>query len=85
MGLLWQALQLVVIGFIAGWLASRIFRERRFGFVAYVVIGIIGAFIGQYIFRALSLPLSHFVFPLLAAVAGTILLFLVMNLFRPSR
>ncbi len=85
MGVLWQALQLLVIGLIAGWLASRIFGERRFGLIGYIVIGVIGAFIGQYIFRALSLPMSHFIFPLLAALVGAIALFLVLNLFRGRR
>lgn len=55
----------VVIGLIAGWLASAVVGGG-YGVIGDIVVGVVGAFVGGFIFRAL-----HVASPF-AGIAGTI-------------
>jgi uncharacterized membrane protein YeaQ/YmgE (transglycosylase-associated protein family) len=75
-----------VVGLVAGWLASAVVGGG-FGLVGDIVVGIIGAFIGGFIFRALGvgpvfsgLPGTIFV-----AFVGAVVLLLFLRLFRRRR
>ncbi|MDJ1156835.1 GlsB/YeaQ/YmgE family stress response membrane protein [Chelatococcus sp. SYSU_G07232] len=46
----------IAIGLVAGWLASLVVGGG--GLVRYVVTGLIGAFVGSYLFRALGISLG---------------------------
>jgi uncharacterized membrane protein YeaQ/YmgE (transglycosylase-associated protein family) len=41
----------LVIGLVAGWLASRIMRGGGFGLVGDLIVGVIGAFLGGWLFN----------------------------------
>ena len=43
------------IGGVAGWLAGLIMKGRGFGVLANIGIGIVGAFLGGFVFRLLGL------------------------------
>ena len=45
----------LLIGIIAGWLAGVIMKGDGFGLLGSMVIGVIGAFIGGYLFGLLGL------------------------------
>ncbi len=45
----------LLVGLVAGWLAGQIMKGKGFGLVGNLVIGVIGAFIGRYVFRLLGL------------------------------
>ena len=47
---------LVIIGAIAGWLAGKIMSGGGFGLLGDIIIGIIGAFIGGWLWGVLGLP-----------------------------
>src|SRR5207247_10267689 len=47
----------LVVGLIAGWLAGQIMRGAGFGLIGDIVVGVIGAFIGGWIFQAAHIPL----------------------------
>ena len=42
-------LVILVVGLVAGWLAGKIVRGAGFGLIGDLVIGIIGAFIGDWL------------------------------------
>ncbi len=44
----------MIIGIIAGWLAGLIMRGQGFGIVGNMIIGILGALIGGYLFDILN-------------------------------
>ena len=44
----------IVIGLIAGWLASAV-AGGGYGLIGDIVVGIVGAFIGGFIFRGLNI------------------------------
>ena len=47
----------LLIGLVAGWLAGKIMKGKGFGLVGNLVVGVVGAFIGGFVFNALDLIL----------------------------
>jgi uncharacterized membrane protein YeaQ/YmgE (transglycosylase-associated protein family) len=47
---------LLVIGAIAGWLAGQIMKGGGFGLIGDIIVGIVGAFIGSWLWGWLHLP-----------------------------
>jgi uncharacterized membrane protein YeaQ/YmgE (transglycosylase-associated protein family) len=45
----------LVVGIVAGWLASQIMRSKRGGLVGYALLGIVGAIVGGFLFSLLNL------------------------------
>ncbi|HMD38849.1 MAG TPA: GlsB/YeaQ/YmgE family stress response membrane protein [Candidatus Acidoferrum sp.] len=74
----------IIIGLIAGWLAGKISRGRGFGCIADIILGIVGSFIGGWIFTKLNIPGTGFWYMLAAATLGAVLLVFVAHLFSPS-
>ena len=73
----------IVVGLIAGWLASAVVGGG-YGVVGDIVIGVVGAFLGGYIFRALA---WHSPFPglpgvIFVAFIGAVALILILRAFR---
>jgi uncharacterized membrane protein YeaQ/YmgE (transglycosylase-associated protein family) len=71
----------VIVGLIAGWLAGLIVKGGGFGIIGNIIIGIIGAIIGFYLFRALhiSIPVGNAIVNdiITAAIGAIVLLFLL--------
>jgi uncharacterized membrane protein YeaQ/YmgE (transglycosylase-associated protein family) len=79
--LIWMA-----IGLIAGWLASALVGGG-YGTVGDIVIGIVGAFLGGFIFRGLHIhmPFRGLASTIFVAFIGAIALLLVLRLVRRGR
>ena len=73
----------IAIGLIAGWLASAIVGGP-FGVIGDIVVGIVGAFIGGFIFRALDVgtPFGGLPGTIFVAFIGAVVLLLLLRLFR---
>ena len=71
----------IVIGLIAGWLAGKISRGRGFGCSTDIILGIVGSFIGGWIFMRLGIFGGGFLYSLAAATVGAVLLVLIAHLF----
>jgi uncharacterized membrane protein YeaQ/YmgE (transglycosylase-associated protein family) len=83
MDLLFKVALLIVVGFVAGWLAATLLGERRrYGILGYVVVGAIGAIGGNYAFSEMDLGSPHPVVTLVAAVLGSVVLVLILRLLR---
>ena len=81
-----QLVWFVIIGAIAGWLASHFMRGNAFGFIADVVIGIAGALGGSYLFRGTgSGPGNDMVGSVLFAFAGAVVLLFIVRILTSSR
>jgi uncharacterized membrane protein YeaQ/YmgE (transglycosylase-associated protein family) len=75
---------LVILGGLAGWLASRLVRGTGLGLIGDILIGIVGEVMGGFILGALGVTgfnLWSFVVALLSAI----LLLLIVRLFTGSR
>jgi uncharacterized membrane protein YeaQ/YmgE (transglycosylase-associated protein family) len=76
----------IAIGAIAGWLAGQFMRGNGFGLVGDIIVGVIGAFIGAYLFRATGAELGGGpAGSLIVAFAGAIVLLFVVRLFTGRR
>jgi uncharacterized membrane protein YeaQ/YmgE (transglycosylase-associated protein family) len=74
---------IMVVGLIAGWLASEIVQGTGFGIVGDLLIGIAGAFVGSWLLPQLGLHLgSGMISAIINAAIGALLLLLVIRLIR---
>jgi uncharacterized membrane protein YeaQ/YmgE (transglycosylase-associated protein family) len=74
---------ILLVGLIAGWLASQIVQGSGFGIVGDILIGIAGAFIGSWLLPQLGLHLgSGIISAVINATIGALLLLLVIRLVR---
>jgi uncharacterized membrane protein YeaQ/YmgE (transglycosylase-associated protein family) len=72
---------LLIIGAIAGWLAGVIVKGYGFGLVGNIVVGIVGAFIGGWLFPG-YLSLEGLVGSIISATLGAIILLIIIGLAR---
>ena len=72
----------LLVGLLAGWLASLAMKGRRRGLGGYLVIGVIGALLGGWIFGVLGLHAGGLVGSLLTAFVGAILLIALIRALR---
>lgn len=68
----------IVLGGLAGWIASIIMHTRE-GFWADVLIGIVGAVIGGFLFRLLGIGGTGFWWSLLTAIVGAVILLAIIR------
>ncbi len=71
----------LLIGLIAGWLAGKIARGRGFGCIADVILGLVGSFIGGWVFVKLNIPGFGFWYSLAAATLGAVILVSIVHVF----
>jgi uncharacterized membrane protein YeaQ/YmgE (transglycosylase-associated protein family) len=71
----------IVIGLVAGWLAGTVSRGRGFGCIANILIGMIGAVIGGWIFTKLNIQGAGILYSIAAATVGAVLLVGVARIF----
>jgi len=66
----------IVIGAIAGWLAEQ-FTKSNMGLLMNIVMGIIGAIVGNLLFGLLGINVSGFIGNLISATVGAILVIVI--------
>jgi uncharacterized membrane protein YeaQ/YmgE (transglycosylase-associated protein family) len=75
----------ILLGALAGWIASMVMgRDAQMGAGANIIVGIIGAVIGGFIMNSLggSGVTGFNLYSVLVAVAGAVVLLLIVGLFR---
>lgn len=74
----------LLIGAISGWLAGQIRQGYGFGLLGNIVVGILGAFIGGWLFRSvLNISLGNeLVSVIVTSVIGALLLLFLIGLVR---
>jgi uncharacterized membrane protein YeaQ/YmgE (transglycosylase-associated protein family) len=75
----------IAIGLLAGWIAGHLTRGRGFGCVVDVILGLIGAVVGGWIFMRLGIVALGFWGSLAAATVGAVLLVAIARLFASGR
>ena len=73
---------LLIVGLIAGWLAGVIWKGRGFGLAGNLIVGVIGSFLGGYLFRMLGISFYGWIGSIIAALAGALIILAVLNLFK---
>jgi uncharacterized membrane protein YeaQ/YmgE (transglycosylase-associated protein family) len=76
----------LIIGAASGWLAGLLFKGGGFGLLGNIVIGVVGSFIGFWLFGKLGISLgTGTISTILTSAAGAIVLLFVAGLFRGSK
>ncbi len=79
MGLLWTLL----IGALAGWLGSQLFKGGSLGLLGNIIVGIIGGFIGYWLLGTAFG--TSIIGQILTGAVGAIILLAVINLISGRR
>ena len=71
----------IVLGLIAGFIAAKIVNKQGAGFFLYIVLGIVGAVVGGFIFSALggSGVTGFNLYSLVVAVIGAIVVLIIYH------
>ncbi|MFN7022125.1 MAG: GlsB/YeaQ/YmgE family stress response membrane protein [Phycisphaerales bacterium] len=75
MDILW----FLLIGLAAGFLAGAILKGRGFGFVGNLIVGVLGALAGGFLFRLLGLATTNILGSLISATVGAIVVLLLVS------
>ena len=75
---------ILVVGLIAGWLAGKLMRGSGFGIIGDIIVGIVGAFIGSWLFNYLHLgPIGGFwINAIVISTVGALVLLFILRLIR---
>ena len=76
----------LIIGALAGWIASLIMKTNaEQGLLLDIIVGIIGAFIGGYVVRFFGVnPNANIVISLITAIVGAVILLAIVKAVRRS-
>ncbi|HEV8070261.1 MAG TPA: GlsB/YeaQ/YmgE family stress response membrane protein [Planctomycetaceae bacterium] len=72
----------LIIGIVAGWLAGKIMRGGGFGLLGDLVVGVIGAVLGGFLFGMLGLSANGLIGSLVTATVGAIVLLFLIHLIK---
>ncbi len=79
-GLLW----FLLIGLAAGWLAGTIMKGSGFGLIGNLVVGVIGALLGGFIFDVLSIQSYGLIGSLVMSVVGAVALLALIRVIKKA-
>jgi uncharacterized membrane protein YeaQ/YmgE (transglycosylase-associated protein family) len=75
----------IVLGLVAGWLATLVLGVGGFGFFGDIAVGALGSVIGGYLFGELGIfPQAGLLSSFLSAFLGAVLLLLVLRLLQDA-
>jgi uncharacterized membrane protein YeaQ/YmgE (transglycosylase-associated protein family) len=74
-------LVIIVVGIVAGWLAGKVMEGGGFGLIGDLVVGLIGAFIGDWLLPQLGIHFGVGIIALIVnAFIGAVVLLLILRL-----
>jgi uncharacterized membrane protein YeaQ/YmgE (transglycosylase-associated protein family) len=81
-GVTMEIVWFLIIGLIAGWLAGQFMRGGGFGLVGNLVVGVVGALIGGFLFRVLGLSAYGLIGNLVVATVGAVVLLALIRVVK---
>jgi len=79
MSILW----FLVVGLVAGWLAGILVKGGGFGLVGDLIVGVIGAFLGGFLFSTFGVSMGGgLVGSLIVATVGAVVLLFIVRLIK---
>jgi uncharacterized membrane protein YeaQ/YmgE (transglycosylase-associated protein family) len=76
----------IVIGILVGWLASVLVEGKGLGILGDMVVGILGAFIGNFLSNTLNIHIgSGLIGNLAISLLGAVVLLILIRLIKPAR
>lgn len=79
-------ISILIIGAVAGWLGSVIYKGSGLGLLGNIVVGILGSFVGYWLLGKLDVTLGGGVIgAILTGAVGAIVILLLVNLIIKKR
>ncbi|WP_165074158.1 GlsB/YeaQ/YmgE family stress response membrane protein [Paludisphaera rhizosphaerae] len=79
--MLFSLVWFLLIGLAAGWLAGQMTKGRDFGAVNNMIVGVLGAILGGFLFGILGLGATNIIGQLLTATVGAVVVLFLLNRF----
>lgn len=81
-----QAVVFLIIGGVAGWLAGLIFKKGGFGLIGNIIVGILGSFLGGWLFGVFGISIGggEWIGPIVTATIGALVLLFAISLIKKS-
>jgi uncharacterized membrane protein YeaQ/YmgE (transglycosylase-associated protein family) len=77
-----QFLWFILIGIAAGWLAGQIMKGGGYGLVGDLIVGVIGALLGGWLFGLAGIAATGLLGQLVVATLGAIVLLFLLRLIK---
>jgi uncharacterized membrane protein YeaQ/YmgE (transglycosylase-associated protein family) len=75
----------ILIGLAAGWLAGQLMKGGGFGVIGDIIVGVIGALLGGFLFRGLGISAGGGLLgSLIIATIGAIVLLLLLRMIKKA-
>jgi uncharacterized membrane protein YeaQ/YmgE (transglycosylase-associated protein family) len=74
----------LIVGLVAGWLAGKIMKGKGFGLIGDLIVGVVGAVIGNWIFIMLGFSVygNGLIGSILVALIGALILLFAVRMFK---
>ena len=72
-------LTILIVGAIAGWLGSLLMKSRSLTLPGYLVLGIIGALVGDFVFSLLQFQAAGLIAHVITATVGAMIVIWLVN------
>jgi uncharacterized membrane protein YeaQ/YmgE (transglycosylase-associated protein family) len=77
-GIIWW----IVVGLVAGWAAGKIMKGGGYGVIADILLGIVGGILGGWIVNLLGFAQGGFIWSVLVAILGAVILIWITRLIK---
>ena len=77
-----EFLWFILIGIAAGWLAGQILKGGGYGLVGDLIVGVIGALLGGWLFGLAGIAAGGLIGRLVVATIGAVVLILLLRLIK---
>ena len=75
-------LYFLLIGLVAGWLAGKVMKGSGYGLIGDLIIGVVGAFLGGWIFGLLHIAAGGLLGLLVTAFVGAVVLVWLLRMLK---
>jgi uncharacterized membrane protein YeaQ/YmgE (transglycosylase-associated protein family) len=72
----------ILIGLVAGWLAGQVMKGGGYGVIGDIIVGILGALLGGWLFGALGIGAGGLIGSLIVAFLGACILIFLLRLIK---
>lgn len=76
---------LLIVGAVAGWLATTVLKKEGYGLWANLAIGVVGAFIGGLLFRLIGFAAWGLIANLIVAFIGALILLWFIDFLKKKK
>ncbi len=78
-------LYIIIVGGLAGWIGSLLFKGSGSGLIMNIILGILGAIVGGWIFNKLDIVTSGFLGSIITAAVGAFVVLWIYSLILGRR